>query len=534
MAVDAYGNIVIVGAAKTTAGSVFAIVRFAPDGTLDSSFGNGGTVLDGSAAEDNHATAVAIQSDGGIIVAGYSDSGWLNLARYLPDGEGTGFFYWDDVFGQSLPAAAVYSVAVQPDGKVLVGGAFSDDGSNQFGVARFNADGSYDGDFGASSDGIAESGVANSTIRDMLLAPDGSIIAAGMTGDNVPVLARITAGEIGGASVSVVSTGAALPLSGADAVAAGDTYTLTLASPLPLGEGQGEGGQGEGVLGSGTDVSYTINWNDGTDPTTIDADDLAAAGDQVTHVFNAATSGITVDLVVGASTYSSVGSLPVYVDTSHSTTVGLELDDSSPGFGSTVTLTATVSPAVSGQPGGTVDFFEGTMYLGTQTLDESDYVQITTPPLASGAHSFTAVYNGDGVFDPSTSDPAAATVGSPSSGTPALTGDSTAAEGDYTLGLPSDVGTDTITEWGIDWGDGTTLTDVTDLSTHSASHPYGAAGSYTITAVALGGSGSYEATKAVTITHAGPSSLSLSVGTTTGVFGYSGADTMDGGSARRR
>ena len=36
-------------------------------------------------------------------------------------------------------------------------------------------------------------------------------------------------------------------------------------------------------LVAATDVVYTINWNDGTDPTTITADDLAAAGYQVTH-----------------------------------------------------------------------------------------------------------------------------------------------------------------------------------------------------------------------------------------------------------
>ena len=70
-------------------------------------------------------------------------------------------------------------------------------------------------------------------------------------------------------------------MSGDGYVAAGDTYTLTLGSPLPAGEGQGEGSEGgEPInLGSGTDVSYTINWNDGTPATTITADDLAAAGD---------------------------------------------------------------------------------------------------------------------------------------------------------------------------------------------------------------------------------------------------------------
>ena len=93
----------------------------------------------------------------------------------------------------------------------------------------------------------------------------------------MPVVERVTAGDIGGSEVRVDNASPALPLSGDGYVAAGDTYTLTLGSPLPAGEGQGEGIN----LGSGTDVSYTINWNDGTPATTITADDLAAAGDQV-------------------------------------------------------------------------------------------------------------------------------------------------------------------------------------------------------------------------------------------------------------
>ena len=93
----------------------------------------------------------------------------------------------------------------------------------------------------------------------------------------------------------------ALPLQGDSSVPAGDEYTLTL-------------GDGQTDLGSGTDVSYTVNWGDGTTDTTIDADDLAAADDQVSHVFTSTTTGISASLTVDSMTYPAVGSLPLTVE----------------------------------------------------------------------------------------------------------------------------------------------------------------------------------------------------------------------------
>ena len=94
MAIDAEGNIVVAGTAgypdpsdSSTTYDEFAIVRFASGGWLDSSFGNNGVVLDASGPGNyNYATAVAIQSDGGVVVAGRSTGYGLDLVRYLPDG----------------------------------------------------------------------------------------------------------------------------------------------------------------------------------------------------------------------------------------------------------------------------------------------------------------------------------------------------------------------------------------------------------------------------------------------------------------
>lgn len=67
----------------------FALVRYHPDGTLDSAFGTNGTVLTSPSAGESFASALQIQSDGKLVVAGASaDKSSLRhvtLARYLPE-----------------------------------------------------------------------------------------------------------------------------------------------------------------------------------------------------------------------------------------------------------------------------------------------------------------------------------------------------------------------------------------------------------------------------------------------------------------
>ena len=215
------GSILLAGTANISgpsSGYEFALAQFTSNGMPDSSFGDGGTVLDDFDNHDNHATAVALQSDDGILVAGYSDGGSLDLVRYLPDGTlDTTFANGGRVSASSpspinVAAGTVTSVAIQPNNQILVGGSFAQYYVNYLGVARFNVDGSPDDSFGDS--GIAyDTGIASSSAAEIAIQPDGSVVAAGFSGEigtpgaagNVPVLARLTAGDIGGASVCVVS-----------------------------------------------------------------------------------------------------------------------------------------------------------------------------------------------------------------------------------------------------------------------------------------------------------------------------------------
>jgi uncharacterized delta-60 repeat protein len=81
LAVQADGKVIVVGSTNTGVG----IARVNTDGSLDSGFGNGGTIVD-TAQPGTGATAAAIQPDGKILVAEsqfVSNTTNLILARYL-------------------------------------------------------------------------------------------------------------------------------------------------------------------------------------------------------------------------------------------------------------------------------------------------------------------------------------------------------------------------------------------------------------------------------------------------------------------
>jgi uncharacterized delta-60 repeat protein len=139
------------------------IGRLNADGTLDANFnpnvGSPGVV-----------DALALQSDGKLVVGGtYFTVGGqprTNLARLNPDGT------LDPVFNPGSDYAGyVYSLALQPDGKILVGGEFATiAGQARSKIARLNADGTLDKGFVASADNGVEA---------LAVLPGGKILLGG-------------------------------------------------------------------------------------------------------------------------------------------------------------------------------------------------------------------------------------------------------------------------------------------------------------------------------------------------------------------
>jgi uncharacterized delta-60 repeat protein len=161
----------------------FALARYNSDGSLDTSFGVSGKVITNLGGADV-IEDVAIQSDGKIVAAGFRlFPGWdFALARYNPDGSLDTSFGVNGVvitdFGSTDQAVAI---AIQPDGKIVAtgfSGAFQP--VSDFAVARYNSDGSLDTSFDADGKVTTDFGDFDQA-RAMALQSDGKIVAAGFT-----------------------------------------------------------------------------------------------------------------------------------------------------------------------------------------------------------------------------------------------------------------------------------------------------------------------------------------------------------------
>ena len=187
------GKIVVAGGAFplfTFLGN-FEVVRYNSNGSLDTSFGNGGIVTT-TFPEGSYASAVALQSDGKIIAAGTvfvefvigepSDTDFA-LARYNSDGTP------DATFGNGGQVSTdfvsmeddAFSVLIQPDGKIVAVGSANDPATYyNFAAVRYLSNGTIDTTFGVAGKVTTDFGVGGfDRAQSATLQPDGRIIAAG-------------------------------------------------------------------------------------------------------------------------------------------------------------------------------------------------------------------------------------------------------------------------------------------------------------------------------------------------------------------
>lgn len=183
-ALDPNGNIIVAGWAKMGAKNDFALARFTADGAPDHSFGTAGKLTTDFGGDDDEAIAVALQPDGHIVAAGWTFNGGdldFALVRYRPDGSVDTSF---GVAGQQTTdlGASDYiaSVAIQPDGKIVVAGHTNTLGTLDFVVARYLQDGTLDGGFGTDGVVITDFFQNNDWGASVALQKDGKIVVAGL------------------------------------------------------------------------------------------------------------------------------------------------------------------------------------------------------------------------------------------------------------------------------------------------------------------------------------------------------------------
>ena len=175
------GRIVAVGGAQVCCGSTFLVAaRYNPDGTLDSSFGTGGTVYLSLGFLNGFSDGV-LQADGKLVLVGtfFSSADNVNfaLARLLPNGTLDPSFDGDGVvisdFGADERGA---SVILLGDGRIVLGGSRSFD----LALVRYLPDGSLDMTFGTGGLATADSG-GQEGVAQLILLPNGKLLAGGST-----------------------------------------------------------------------------------------------------------------------------------------------------------------------------------------------------------------------------------------------------------------------------------------------------------------------------------------------------------------
>lgn len=201
IAVEASGKILV--AAGLPARLVFqaqpaahpgSITRYNANGTVDKTFGSAGTV-----ASVASASALVLQSDGKIVVAGSltsklnapatSNDIGFGIVRYSSNGAVDKTFGHGGVaivdFGGNAPVSGAFALAIQSNGDLVAAGAaggtlFQNKTVSAFGLTRFTSAGQLDTSFG--SKGIVMTTVATgqySWVANLAIQSDGKIVAAG-------------------------------------------------------------------------------------------------------------------------------------------------------------------------------------------------------------------------------------------------------------------------------------------------------------------------------------------------------------------
>ncbi len=180
-------NKIIVGGGFRTYNSTAAnnLIRLNTDGTRDNTFGGRGINFDNFSGSSTPVYALALQSDGKIIAAGdfstYDSIARRCIVRINSDGSIDNSFNpgggtYDSISG--VNSGAIYTSALQPDGKIIIGGSFRYYHSTSMNyIARVNIDGSLDTTFHIGTGFETMNAVSN--VISVVLQPDRKVLVTG-------------------------------------------------------------------------------------------------------------------------------------------------------------------------------------------------------------------------------------------------------------------------------------------------------------------------------------------------------------------
>lgn len=197
-AIQSDGKIIVAGSlADNSYAHSIALARVNPDGVLDEKFGDGGIIIT-KVGVNSRPTGVAVMPDGRIVVVGWAfvEKGKEGVALVMYQADGRLDMHFGDrgllVLPMEYSTAYAYSLTVQPDGKIVLGGKITirKEYRDQLFVrsvpddyvflARLNSNGSFDSAFGKNGVAITDVGGGNVRITSLSLQSDGKIIASGI------------------------------------------------------------------------------------------------------------------------------------------------------------------------------------------------------------------------------------------------------------------------------------------------------------------------------------------------------------------
>ena len=186
MAVQPDGKIILVGESKNIETKDFVVARCNSNGTLDSTFSGDGLVKTNIIGDDA-AYATLVQPDGKIVVAGHANAGTDSVVvRYLTDGTLDTSFSVDGIYQEAFGGLSSFSaVALEVNGKILLGGASGTLAGRNSTIVRLTASGVLDPTFDGKGYVIKDLKPAGGDfIFGIAFQPDGRLVAAGRAGNS--------------------------------------------------------------------------------------------------------------------------------------------------------------------------------------------------------------------------------------------------------------------------------------------------------------------------------------------------------------
>ena len=188
------GRIVVAGSVNPGAAKNFSLLRFNPDGTLDTGFNHEGALITSLALGDDEALALGQLSDGRIVAGGYTSNGASRdfaLACYFPDGTLDRDFGLNGITVTPVGGGddEITALAITPDDRIVIAGNVGGTNGSVAAAARYDALGELDAGFG-------ERGITLVTVGDesraegLLLREDGGLLLSGTfrRGDRVSLM----------------------------------------------------------------------------------------------------------------------------------------------------------------------------------------------------------------------------------------------------------------------------------------------------------------------------------------------------------